>query len=227
MAKRTRTTIKVGKRKGKMQVISTSRTTVNVNRALQPIPQRYICKMKYAQAFVPGNSLGQAVFRMNLNSIFDPDRTSTGHQPYGHDTFQSLYNRYRVISCHYVVSAISSNGSNLQIATLPANEEFVAPTISDYRENPRGKYALQVPGAPVKVLKGTVNLPSLTGRTKSQYMADDRYQAQFGTSPSELMVLNCNASHADESIITTTGAIFNITLVYKVELFDPKNLAQS
>lgn len=221
------TKITVGKRKGKMQVVSTKRYTVNVNKALQPIPQRYICNMKYTEAFTPINSSGQTVFRLNLNSIYDPNRTGLGHQPYGHDTFQSLYNRYRVISVRYIVSAVSSNGSNLQIATLPCNEEFSAPSISDYRENPRGKYVLQVPGSPVKVIKGKISLPSLTGRTKAQYMADDRYQAQFGASPSELMVLNCNAQHIDESLVTATGATFNITLVYRVELFDPKNLAQS
>jgi len=65
-----------------------------VNKALQPIPQRYIATMKYSQTFLLSDVSPGWTF--NLNSIFDPDRTGTGHQPYGHDTFQTLYNRYRV-----------------------------------------------------------------------------------------------------------------------------------
>lgn len=71
-----------------------------VNSALQPIPQRYITKMKYSEQ-VSTDAAGRYMF--NLNSIFDPNRTGTltGHQPYGFDTLATLYNRYRVISCGY------------------------------------------------------------------------------------------------------------------------------
>lgn len=198
-----------------------------VNTALQPIPQRFITRMKYAETYAPGNASGQSPWRLNLNSIFDPNRTGTGHQPYSHDTMASLYNRYRVIACNYLVTVYSSQGATLQVAALPANEEFAATSISDYRENPRCKYMVQGTGAPVKFLKGKVYLPALTGRTKAQYMADDRYQAQFGASPSELMILNLNTQQLDESSLASTGTVYQVTLTYTVELFDPKNLGQS
>lgn len=203
------------------------RKTVNVNRALQPIAQRYITKMKYCETYAPTNSSGQAVWRVNLNSIQDPNRTGIGHQPYGHDTFSTLYNRYRVISASYVVSAVSTLGYTLQIAAIPANEEFIGTSISEYRENPRCRFGVQTPGAPIKVLKGKVYLPSLTGRNKTQYMSDDRYQAQFGSSPAELMVLNLNTQQFDETSTISTGTVYQLTIVYTVELFDPKNLSQS
>jgi len=215
---------KVGKARKSMP---RRKTTTLINKALQPIAQRYICKMKYCETYAPGNANGQSPWRLNLNSIFDPNRTGTGHQPYGHDTLATLYNRYRVISCSYVLSAYSANGATIQLAALPANEEFTAVSISDYRENPRGKFLVQTPGAALKVLKGKVYLPSLTGRTKAQYMADDRYQAQFGSSPSELMILNCNSQQFNESDLTSTQVTYQITLVYTVEVFDPKNLGQS
>lgn len=211
-----------GKRYGKRKY-----TTKLVNTALQPIPQRFIAKMKYCETYTPINSSGQTIWRVNLNSIYDPNRTGLGHQPYGHDTFSTLYNRYRVISCRYVVSAVSNNNSTIQIAAIPCNEEFIGTSISEYRENPRCKFLVQTPGAVMRVLKGNVYLPSLTGRNKAQYMADDRYQAQFGTSPSELMVLNINAQQFDETIIASTGVTFQLTLEYVVEMFDPKNLSQS
>jgi len=200
---------------------------VNVNRALQPIPQRYICKMKYADTFsinLGGASSG--VYRFNLNSIYDPNRTGTGHQPYGHDTFQQLYNRYRVVKCTYAIHSISSNNYTIQLAGLPSNEEVSLSTTSAARENPRCRYLIQGNGSPIKTLRGSVYLPSLMGRNKTQYMADDRFQAQFGASPQELAILNVYAGLIGDAA-ANDEIVCNIELVYTVECFDVHSLAQS
>lgn len=201
--------------------------TVNVNRALQPIPQRFIVKMKYAEAFNITTGVGAiGAYRYNLNSIFDPNATGIGHQPYGHDTFQTLYNRYRVIKCSYLITAQNTtNSANFVVAALPANETVGVATMSEARENPRCKYITQGTGSPILKLKGGVYLPSLVGRNKAQYMADDRYQATFGTSPNEQAILNIYGAPLSEAGDITINC--NITLVYHVECFDVKNLAQS
>lgn len=201
--------------------------TNNNLKSLNPIAQRYICKMKYAEvvgASTGGSSYG--AYRFNLNSIFDPNQSGIGHQPYGHDTLQSLYNRYRVISCRYRISAISADNSNIQVAVIPTNETISPVNISEVRENPRAKYALQAPGSPLKIISGNVSIPSLVGRTKTQYMADDRYQAQFGSSPAEQALLTMYAGPTSESSVTTT-IYFNVQLEYVVECFDIKHLNQS
>lgn len=212
----------------KMRRSKAKNTQVNVNRALRPFAQRYITKMKYADAFFFNNVNGPQTYRYNLNSVFDPNRTGAGHQPYGHDTLATIYNRYRVISCSYVVSFVDTAGNYVQVATLPANEEFspASLTLSEVRENPRCKFVLQAPNAPMRPVKGKVFIPSLVGRNKAQYMADDRYQAQTGSSPAELAVLNIYFQRQDDSINTMSGPL-SITLEYTVEWFDVKNLGQS
>jgi len=204
------------------------RKTVNVNRALQPIPQRYICKMKYADTFSLTTSGINAMgtFRFNLNSIFDPNRSGGGHQPYGHDTFATLYNRYRVVKANYNIICTSSNQYAVQVAALPGNEEIAPANTTEARENPRCRYVVQGNGSPLKVLRGSVHIPSLVGRTKFQYMADDRYQAQFGASPNELAVLNVFGGLIGDSMVTDT-IVCNIEITYTVECFDVKHLAQS
>lgn len=201
-----------------------------VNRSLQPIPQRSIVTMKYCEALqlnITGATPGS--YQWNLNSIFDPNRTGTGHQPYGHDTFQTLYNRYRVIGCHWAIYAFpNANNANIQIAALPANEAFSTLSVSEVRENPRAKYVVVAAGGDPKVLRGYTSLPSLMGRTKAQYMADDRFQATYGSSPSELGLLNTFVHYIGESGSITNVAIdYNIELKFVVESFDAKNLAQS
>lgn len=209
------------------------RPTVNVNRSLQPFSQRYISKMKYSeqvQVTGPGSG-GIAAFRFNLNSIFDPNQTGTGHQPYGHDSLSAIYNRYRVISCKYVISAIPTGGTTGNqygiVAALPANEVVnVAGGLAEVQENPRCKFITQAPSATLKVLRGTVNLPSLVGRTKTQYMADDRYAATYGSSPAEAAILNVFTGLLNGNAETVSMQL-NVMLEYTVESFDVKNLVQS
>lgn len=194
-----------------------------VNNALHPIPQRFITKMKYAERFSTDAS-GRYAF--NLNSIFDPNRTGVGHQPYGYDTLATLYNRYRVIACGYRIQPIASiSTASIQLCAQPANETLTFTTLSEMRENPRSKYILQTAGGSQATLTGKTYIPSLVGRTKAQYMADDRYQADVTTSPNELAVLNLMSS-ADSSDGGNSWA-FNIVMEYTVEFFDIKHLVQS
>jgi len=194
----------------------------NVNRSLQPIPQRYVAKLKYSET-VATDGVGN--FQFNLNSIFDPNRTGIGHQPYGHDTFLTLYNRYRVISCSWRINAmLASAVTPVQVGCMPANEVITWTSISELRENPRSRYITQNPGSGTITLSGNSYLPSLMGRTKSQYMSDDRYQAIMGVNPQELAVLNIfSATPADVGVAQTV----QVLLEYTVEFFDIKHLAQS
>lgn len=198
------------------------RGAVKVLSNLNPIPARQIVKMKYADVFT--TSVANAYnYNYNLNSIFDPNRTGVGHQPYGHDQLSTLYNRYRVIACSYVVQAYSGSYP-IRFGTLPANEVKTVGTIAELIENPRAQYKLQIPGGSTQLLRGKVYIPALMGRTKTQYMSDDRYQAQFGTSPQELAILNMSALTMTE---VGTDVNFQITLEYTVEVFDPNPLGQS
>lgn len=196
------------------------RKTVNVNKALAPIAQRFITKMKYAED-VSISSTG--LYQFNLNSIFDPNRTGIGHQPYGHDQLSPLYNRYRVISCGWRCSAVSSSVP-LQLGAIPSNEPIIYTQMDALKEAPRAKYVVQNFGGSTNIISGKVHLPSLVGRTTAQYMADDRYQATVGTSPAEAAVLNIFLANPQGQPIPGT---VNVILEYTVEWFDVIPLTQS
>jgi len=206
--------------------------TTTVNRSLQPFPSRYICKLKYSEAIngVGGPSLsGYGNYQFLANSVWDPNATGIGHSPYGMDQLTLLYNRYRVISCKYVINGSVYNGNtevNGIIGVLAANEgAVISGGISEFQENPRSKFVAQYVGNE-KTLKGNVYIPALVGRTKSQYMADDRYQAQTNASPAENAVMNIYFGFMDGTL-ATAAADLNITLEYTVEFFDVKKQLQS
>lgn len=209
-----------------------------IGKTLAPIPQRFITKMKYSEVVTSAAGSGSyGLTKWNLNNLNQPNRdtnvgTGTSHQPYGFDSLFTLYNRFRVISCSYVVMAQAQDGTTLQVAVFPANEVVSPGSISQLRENPRTRYTLQGSGAAIRPIKGKVYMPSLMGRTSPQYMADDRFQAQALNStgalagPAELAILHCIAGTPAE-IAGVPAINFNITLEYTVEFFDVKPLAQS
>jgi len=64
-----------------------------------PIAPRALVQMKYTDTtlpYLPVPATAPTFLFFNLNSIYKPNRTYAGHQPYGHDTFAQLYNRYRI-----------------------------------------------------------------------------------------------------------------------------------
>lgn len=211
-------------RKGRARV-GRSGALTTVNRSLQPIANRYICKMKYGTTIVT-NATGQYVF--NMNSLYDPDRTGIGHQPYGYDPLSNLYNRYRVVSCGWRVhNPTGATGGAIITASFPNNDlGMTFANTGEMLENPRCKYIVQNPGAPVISLHGKSYLPKLMGRTKSQYMADDNYQAIVTASPSELGLLylqTFNSLSGD----ALGGIGLTVILEFTVEFFDLKHIVQS
>jgi len=199
--------------------------TTNVNRSLQPIPDRYICKMKYAET-VQTSASGQYQYR--LNSLFDPNFSGGGHQAYGFDNLALLYNRYRVIATGWRIQQPQAyNGVSITTAAMPSNDVGII-TFTDFgtmAENPRTKYVTNNPGGPLVTLSGKSYLPRLMGRTKPQYMADDNYQANVLSNPAETALLYIS------TFATSTGqgaaANLNVILEFTVEWFDLKHIAQS
>lgn len=210
------------KKAGRKRRTAARSTTTVVNTALNPIPQRYITKMKYSEYI--DTSLTGGTYNFNLNSLFDPNRSGIGHQPHGFDLLATMYNRYRVVSCGWRLQLAGDSASAQILSAIPANELFSSISISEIRENPRCKYIQQNPGSAAMTLSGKCFIPSLMGRTKSQYMSDDRYSSSVTTSPSELAILNLQTANlADVNI----GTKVQVLLEFTVEWFDIKNLVQS
>lgn len=210
-------------RKGKgRKAKRTGRKTVVVNRAITPVPQRFLTQHKYSTTFTLGTL--QPLYRMNLNSLYDPDQTGTGHQPYGFDQMAALFNRYRVYGVSYKVQGYQFNNP-IRFGCVATNDTASPTNMATLIEYPRSKSAIQVNGGSTAVITGYVNLPSLTGRTKAQYMADDRYQAQNNTNPQEALILNVMAQSLSDTALDSCTML--VTLNFHCEWFDPIVFASS
>lgn len=185
-------------------------------------PHMYIT-LRYAQS-VSNSTLTAAgnnnIFR--LNSIFDPDAAVGGTQPYGYDQAAALYNRYRVLKTRYKVQFLAATGS-YNCAVIPSNGALnAAPsdltTFTGAIMNPWAKYKTYSLGAAAPSFSGRLELNVLGGVAKNEYLADDRFEAQIGANPAEVISLNIASQNPTGATITIA---FVVELWYEVDLHDP------
>jgi len=197
--------------------------TPNIVRSRGPVASRTVVRLKYNESVQSDGTIID--YRFNLNSLFDPNRTGTGHQPYGFDTYAALYNRYRVYKVEAIVKALVAGGV-YKITLLPNNTSTAETTATLAAEKPEAITAAVEVSNGVE-LRRWYYLPALNGVTRTQYMSDDRFQALCSASPTEIQVLHLvHSSMAD----ATPGAgviAYNVTLIYHCEFFDPLELGQS
>lgn len=197
-----------------------------VNRSLQPVPQRSIIRHKYATSI--STVSGSGLYYLNLNSMWDPDRSGIGHQPYGRDTFATLYGKYRVIGCKYIVE-VSSNSSTILLGTLVSNEQFtytaVGGDFNELKEQPRARFVTQAPGQMIRRISGYANCASILGQNKLQYMSSEDTSAQVANNPAEACILTIAC--ASVAGVPQGGASVNVMLEFITEWFDPVALGPS
>jgi len=206
------------------------------NRTKGPMPSEFVTQMSYAAQVRTPTGAPLHVFRMN--SLFDPDRTGVGHQPYGRDQLANIYNRYRVNGFKYEVwgaHATAGTAYAVNIHAVPVDEVATAATFVSAiqcMEHPQSKTAIAscssssaAVGGVGAYLSGYIDLAAFTGRSKAQYRADDRYQSEMGDNPAENMDFFVAASNIGTGLFEE-GA-FTVKLTYYVELFDSKVLPTS
>jgi len=192
------------------------------------IKPRQLVTLKYFD-FIPLSvtTLAVSQYTFRLNSLFDPDRTGTGHQPYGRDTLAALYNRYRVYKTGWRVE-MPSNSQTFSAVVVPSNGTFTATTLADFTlaiELPYSKYqAIGAAGAPPGVFESSINLAQLGGVPRVEFDSDDRFAANFSSNPTEVQDLEIIYYNPNGSTLTTQ---LNIELWFKADAYDLINQAQS
>lgn len=81
----------------KTDAIST-RQKLSVSRGIFGFPDEFTTRLRYCDVYtLTSSSNAIAKQYMRMNSLFDPDQTGTGHQPYYFDQLAALYGRYHVL----------------------------------------------------------------------------------------------------------------------------------
>lgn len=143
-----------------------------------------------------------------LNSLFDPDFTGAGHQPYGFDQLTPMYNKYNVISVDiemtiYQPSTASlalcyqvSNNSDLGLALL--NPKFIV-------EHNTGDWVYIPNDGTATVIKKSFNIADIAGVSRAKVKNDDVYSSITGSSPSSAAYFRIAAANL---LLNTGGTMY-------------------
>lgn len=176
----------------------------------------------------------EQVFR--LNSQFDPNKTGGGHQPYGRDTFETIYGRYKVKSVTFEVTfSAPTTGSHLACAITVQNPTNVsglgAVSYEIIKERPNSRVVIlnEGGGKQIVTIKRTYPMYVLLGVTKLQFDSDiGVFDAASGDNPS--------ATAGEARLVVaiadfTKGSVGACTISTKITMntdwYQRKTLAQS
>lgn len=119
-----------------------------------PFPSVTKAIFRYSTNVALNPGIGAAasyVFR--ATSIFDPDFSGVGHQPYGHDVYQQMYKRYRVDKAFITATNTNKANNSIMGITLRSSTSTVS-DIEQIREVKATKYtALATTNQPMKVMQ--------------------------------------------------------------------------
>ncbi len=205
-----------------------------------PFAENYRVRLRYCDRvqLTTTGSVNTAVgYTFRLGSLYDPDYTGAGHQPYMYDQLTGIYNKYIVEKVQYRVrfrqvaaSPITSLWCGYSLLTdTNSAASAVGDTINEIRER---STALVSPLAAVnnaanfKTWSGSVVLRTLFGISEAQYYGDQEdFAAIYNANPTRQCFLELFLIDPDSGSSTTVEA--DIELVYHAKLFGYVAPAQS
>lgn len=208
-----------------------------VSRAI--IPKSKVVKMPYVDMYTVNattSSTWTPYVSLTMNSIFDPDFTSIGHQPLGHDQWKAMYKSYEVLGCKVTIEVVNvqQNAANASCYFgFMLSRQTTAPVLGNgytqLREQPNVhlKYCMADQSNKESTFryKRFVNVRKWLTR-QGDYVRQDQ-TALFENNPLHLIYLhigNLNNNPAPAA----AGIRFSFKLEYTVLLTNPlKNMSQS
>lgn len=214
-------------RRGRRRFLGIPRGVPRPIRVGTQVPDRMLVRLKYVSTLNADAVPFIYQLKFNMNSIFDPDKTFAGHQVLGHDQWNQFYNRYRVYKYTYRVQVQNTGQTPCVLIVYPSNDDITYADYTTLIEQKGAKFKVLGPatGSSNATIGGSVSIPRLFGRNRSQYMADDIYSASFGLSPSEGAQMNIVVASSD----STSAVNYSGTLEswYYCELYDRFDLTKS
>lgn len=167
-------------------------------------------KLVYSSKFTVGGAAtgANATYQFNMNSLFDPDRTGVGHQPLGFDQLAALFEKYIVTQVDYKISLSNASSSQTAMYAICASDATTTTVnFAEQVEQGNARIGIMEPLSSVKIA-GNVKNWIIHGQTFEEYMGDDRNEAVFTATPSDISVLNiCTCDGTTGTGVTLAGLI--------------------
>lgn len=141
---------------------------MDVSRYPTSYQNHFTVKLPYSDAFY-----SSCTYTTGLNwifrgtSIYDPDYTGGGHQPYQRDSYAAIYGYYAVIQCNYKITVINLSDARTTSLVATAGNEYKPAWLNMCvrKGTTGGDVALVNNAFECRERKGTINKTIAPGRS--------------------------------------------------------------
>lgn len=198
-----------------------------------PLSQTRMVKFKYSDtAFDMSTALGNgynAAYTFRLNSLFDPDLTGVGVQPYGYDQMSGLFGYYRVYASKITVRPFITDASQVR--------KVIVSVFPHYASNPSYVDASDLRVTPFSRQK---TLSSVEGITRHNYLtkyisvrkllrgegaSEQDYTAAVGANPVRAVYWKVYVNTND--IAQAVGVQMDVDITYYCKLWKSDTVNES
>lgn len=198
-------------------------TKLNPGRGIYGFPSELVTRLRYNDTIELTLGVSGVVghtFRMN--SLFDPDLTGTGHQPYYFDQLAALYQRYGVLSgkitCEF-----------MPVTDAIALAQPVGPIVVGMRTDENGSFSTTLSTMMEEAVSTTTLIGGGNGGNNKAVMSktfdpkrdlgigfdDDTLMAATNANPSSVWFASCMAANVGQSI--TGKVLLKVQLEFLVK----------
>jgi len=185
-----------------------------------PFPRTMRAVLRYSETVnLDATALTPAHYVFRAGSIFDPNYTGVGHQPYGHDTYQNIYNHYRVVKSVCKITN-ASNGANNIVGISLTDDVSVQLDYDTLREVKPTKFIPLAGGrTPMTLIMEYNSAQSFPGQSQNT-------TALFGNNPAEEMYFDI-WSQGNLTTNNPDAVAVAVSIEYYVEFSELKDLGPS
>ncbi len=207
--------------------------TRTIQRGYLPFGQSFLVKLPYVFSSTLSTATSSFVavgHTFRLNSLYDPDQSGLGKQPYQFDQLNTIYSRYRVHGAKVSITwnNPSADGLYLGYHVRSIHDSFtpVGKNADYIREIAKGKMQpLNDTGSQTMTQSFYVPVGTVFGVSKEIVRSDISYSSGVGGNPLNTVYLDVLA--LDSTGSTSKSAQFSIKITYYAVLSERKVQAQS
>lgn len=195
-------------------------------------PKQKVCRLRYCEEiFMDAGVGGLSIYSFAANGLYDPNQSSTGHQPKGFDEAMLAYNHYQVLGSKITVKHLSSLSATLIPGVFGVHLSDTASRISGYSLeqiyesrmiNPRQIKQIMGRTHGGEQVQAFFSQKKMFGRSSK---GSDRMRGDATSNPSEGALYDIFVSSVDGN--NPDRLTFMVTIDYVCKFTEPKPLVQS
>lgn len=191
-----------------------------------PLGNKITRTIRYAQGNISLDpiAISAATVVFSANGLFQPNITTSDHQPLGFDQMMALYNNYTVLSATCRVHFASSDANYPVMAGIRLSNSSTALTDrARIIEQGDVSYTMLTPNNEKAYLKKYVDIGKWSGR--KDVTSEDDYRGSSSANPSDQVYFHVFMAGAEDNNPGVTKAF--VVIDYKVMFHEPIDVASS